>query len=284
MSSIVPAHAVATPGSMRAGRAVGPDKASRFLRTAGAVWLGLALFGQLLLAAYVVGFYGRTALAGRFEEWGMVLPKAPSADEPFLAGVLVLHLAFAAVILVGGALQLLPPLRRRWPAFHRIVGRIYLAAAVILSVGGLVLVWVRGTVGDLSQHLGITINALLILGCAAMAWRHARARRIDAHRRWALRLFLVVSGVWFFRVGLMAWIVANGGPAGFDPKTFTGPTLTTLSFAQSLLPLLVLEGFLRAQAGGKSAKVAMGAFLLAATGATLLGIGAATMIMWWPRL
>ncbi len=41
--------------------------------------------------------------------------------------------------------------------------------------------------------------------CAAMALHYALARNIDAHKRWALRTFIVVSGVWFFRVGLMLW-------------------------------------------------------------------------------
>ncbi len=38
-----------------------------------------------------------------------------------------------------------------------------------------------------------------------MALRYALARNIDAHKRWAVRTFIVVSGVWFFRVGLMLW-------------------------------------------------------------------------------
>ena len=51
----------------------------------------------------------------------------------------------------------------------------------------------------------------------------------------------MASGVWFFRVGLMLWVVVNQGPAGFDTETFRGPFLTFLSLAQSLLPLAILE-------------------------------------------
>ena len=49
--------------------------------------------------------------------------------------------------------------------------------------------------------------------------------QLKAHREWAIRLFLVVSGVWFFRVFLMLWLTINQGPAGFDIETFQGPAL-----------------------------------------------------------
>ncbi len=114
----------------------------------------------------------------------------------------------------------MPWVRRRAPAFHRWNGRLYLLTALTISAAGLYIVWFRGSIGDLGQHLGISLNAVLILVCASFALRHAIARNIAVHRRWALRLFLVVSGVWFFRIGLMAWLIVNHGPVGFDMKTF----------------------------------------------------------------
>lgn len=260
-------------------------RADRALRGAAACWLGAAMLGQLLFAVYVAGFYGRAALQGRPELWNQVLPHGYVAGDTFLNLVLGLHLLFAAMITVGGVLQLIPRLRRSAPAFHRWNGRAYLLLAAAASVGGLVMVWGRGTVGDLSQHLGISLNALLIVLFAAIAWRHARARRIDRHRRWALRLFLAVSGVWFFRVGLMFWLVANQAPIGFDPKTFTGPFLTFLSFAQFLLPLAVLELYFRVQQRRRpSGQFAMAAMLGVLTLMMAVGITGAAAMMWLPHL
>ena len=88
-------------------------------------------------------------------------------------------------------LQLLPALRRRLPALHRGVGRVFMVGALTGSLSGLYLLWAKGTVGDLGQHLGMTLNALLIMAFAGLAWRAARARDFAAHRRWALRLFAV---------------------------------------------------------------------------------------------
>ncbi|MBS0584123.1 MAG: DUF2306 domain-containing protein [Proteobacteria bacterium] len=259
---------------------------ARALRAAAVSWFVVTALGQLTFAGYVAGFYGRTALAGRPELWNKVMPHGYVAGETFFNLVLGVHLAFAFVITVGGLMQLVPAIRRRLPALHRATGRVYLLAAALMAAGGLVMVWGRGAVGDLSQHVAISINAGLILSCATVAWRHARARRIDLHRRWALRLFLAVSGVWFFRVGLMLWIVVNQGPAGFDPKTFSGPFLTVLAFAAyAVLPLAVLEGYLRAQRSRVAwVPYAMASGIALLTLAMAMGVAAAAAILWLPRL
>lgn len=256
------------------------------LRAAAVFWFVVVAFGQLLFAGYVAGFYGRAAWRGHPELWNKALPHGYVAGDGLFNLVLGLHLAFAFVITVGGLLQLAPTIRHALPAFHRWTGRAYLLAAAIASVGGLVMVWGRGAVGDLSQHIAISINALLILGCAAVGWKHARARRIDLHRRWALRLFLCVSGVWFFRVGLMFWIVVNRGPAGFDPNTFSGPFLTALAIgAYVVMPLSMLELYFGAQCSRFAAsKFAMAGGLALLTLMMAVGVAAAAAFMWLPRL
>ena len=268
---------------------IGPRRWERLadpaLRMAAAFWFSVAVLGQLLFAVYVAGFYGRAAVQGRLEIWNQVLPHGYVAGDTFLNLVLGLHLLFAVVVTVGGTLQLIPQIRRNTPGFHRWNGRAYLILTAVVSVGGLIMVWTRGTVGDLSQHVAISLNALLILTFAGIAWRHARARRFELHRRWALRLFLAVSGVWFFRVGLMFWIVVNQGPVGFDPKSFTGPFLTFLAFSQYLLPLGVLELYFRAQQRREArGQLVMAAGLGILTLPMMVGIAAAAAIMWLPHL
>ena len=260
--------------------------AATALRVAGVLWLGLAVTGQMLFAIYVLGFYGRAAVQGRPEVWNKVL--SPGYVQGDTAGNLALaaHLLCAVIVTLGGALQLAPAIRRRWPQFHRWNGRAFLTCAVIASAAGLAMVWTRpGSGGDLSQDIGISLSALLIFAFAVLALRHVLARRFDSHRRWALRLYLVVNTGWFFRVGLMLWIVVNRGPAGFDPKTFTGPFLTVLSFADYLLPLAVLEFYLRAQGSARSVlQLATAAALLMLTLVMTGGIAAATAILWLPHL
>lgn len=108
------------------------------------------------------------------------------------------------------------------------------------------MVWTRGSVGDMVQHISISIQAVYIILFALLGIRYARTRQFAKHRAWALRLFMVVNGVWFFRVGLMFWVLVNGGPVGFNPETFTGPFLTALSICTYAMPLslIVLEMYL----------------------------------------
>lgn len=260
------------------------DFPSRALNGAAIGWFVVTVLSQLIFAFYIAAFYGSTAFQGRMDRWTEVMPHGHVAGDTIGNAAVAIHLLFAVLIIIGGALQLITGVRRRWPRFHRWNGRVYMVSAAAMSLGGLFMLSTRGTVGDSAQHAATAINALLILICAAMALRHAIARRIDLHRRWALRLFLVVGGVWMFRVGLTLWIVINQGPVGFDPKTFQGPFLVFLGFAQYLLPLLVLECWFGAQRSGAAARIAMAAMLGVFTLMIAAGTATAAMILWLPRL
>ncbi|HEX7762819.1 MAG TPA: hypothetical protein VF433_04325, partial [Cellvibrio sp.] len=106
-----------------------------------------------------------------------------------------------------------------------------------------------------------------------------------AHRQWALRLFMVVSAVWFFRIGLMLWLVIHQAPVGFDPDSFTGPFVTFIAFAQYFIPLLVLELYFRAQkATSAYIQLAMTILLVVLTLMMAAGIFGAFMGLWLPNL
>lgn len=255
------------------------------LSIAAVSWFVTAVIGQLLFVTYIIGFYGLSALDGNPEAWNQVLAHGWEAGNWFGNAVISLHLVFTVLIVAGGALQLTPMVRQRWPRFHRMNGRFYMLSVVIMSVGGLILTWTRNVVGDLTQHIAISINALVILLCAAMTLRYALQRRLDVHRRWAIRLFLAVSGVWFLRVGLMFWLAANQGPVGFDPETFTGPFLSAISFGQYLIPLAIAELYFRAQRSTRVTQQLLTTSVLAlSTLVTGAGIAAATLLMWLPRM
>ena len=279
-TAILPPHPPTSPSRPAQG-----ERSGRALATSAAVWWSVAFAGQVIFAAYVVVFYGGSAASHHLERWNRVLPDGWVPGHLVGNATLALHVFFAALVLVSGGLQLLPAVRRRAPVVHRFNGRFYVLGAVTLAASGLAMVAGGRAPGDLAQHLAIALNAMAIFAFAGLAWRDARARRFESHKRWALRLLLAVAGVWFFRIGLMAWIVVNHGPAGFDPKTFSGPALTLLAFGQTLLPLAVLEATLRARRGaGNAVRLAMVAAIVAATLATALGIGAASLIMWLPHM
>ena len=262
------------------------DAPSFALHATARLWFMLAVCGQLLFLVYVGAVYGGALLRADLPGWNKVVAHAYVPGDIVGNLVFALHMLAAFIVTAGGPLQLIPQLRRAAPAFHRWNGRVYVTLALMASLAGLWLIWVRGgTSGDLTQHLGSSGNAVLIMLCAVNAVRCARAGELARHRRWAVRLFLAVSGVWFFRIGVMFWIAVNGGPVGFNMTTFTGPALNVLSFAQYLLPLAALELYLRAQTSRTDlARFAVAILLLLLTLMMVTGIVVAGKLLWLPHL
>jgi uncharacterized membrane protein len=253
------------------------------LNAAARFWFVVTVLGQLVFAFTVASFYALTALRGDYHKWNFTNGYVPGFSMGNTA--VVMHVASAAFIMLAGAVQLVPQIRNRFPVFHRWNGRIYMLTAVTLSVAGLYMTWIRGSVGDLSVHLGSTLNAVLIWLCGGMALRYALARDFRTHRRWALRFFLVVSASWFFRIGFFLSFLVNKGPFGFDPSTFRGPFLTFMSFAQFLIPLAVLEIYLRTQdRPGALRRMATAGMLFVLTLVMGAGLFAVAMAQWVPQV
>ncbi len=255
------------------------------MKAAAGFWFVVVVLGQLVFAFTVASFYGLTAARGNWQQWNKSMTHGYAPGHPMGNLVVAIHLTSAVIIMLSGAIQLVPQIRRRAPSFHRWNGRIYFVTAFAISIAGLYMMWFRGTVGDLPQHLGQSLDAVLIMLCAAMALRYALARDFKTHRRWALRLFMVVSASLFIRAGIFLSFLLNHGPFGFNAATFSGPFLTFMSFAQYLLPLAVLEIYLRTQdRAGAAGRLAMAAGLFVLTVAMGAGIFAVTMASFLPNI
>lgn len=250
-------------------------------------WFAAVVVGQAIFSFYIVAFYYTATFTNDIERFSKVMP-AGYIEGDFWGNVAVVgHVLFAAIITMGGLMQLLPIIRRKIPALHRWNGRLYILTASIMSLSGALMIITRydKVIGGWFGHTTLMINGAIILTCAAMAFKFARQRKFAQHRIWALRLFLAVSGVWMFRVGMMAWLMLHGKPVGFDPVSFSGPFLTALFTLVYIAPLFILEVYLRVQATGS-----VNQKLATATGVLLLslvmvgGIFSATTGMWLPRI
>lgn len=259
--------------------------ANTALKFAARFWFVIAVLGQWIFTAYVASFYGGAAVRGDFGDWNKAIANAHVPGHTLSNTAVAAHLLLAVIIMVGGPLQIIPQMRKLAPTFHRWNGRLYIVMVCLTSIAGLYMVWSRSTRTRLVPHIGVSLDAVLIITFAALALRYALARDFQTHKRWTLRLFMAVNSGWFFRVGLMFWIFINQGAAGFDAKTFTGPFINFLSFADYLLPLAILELYFQTNArAGAMGRFAMAAGLVVVTIAMGIGIGVATMAMWLPRM
>lgn len=259
--------------------------AARALRWAGVVWFLVAAFGQAAFIWFILAFYGTRTAAGKFASWN---------DKPLIDGyiegdqagnfVFAAHVLLASVVTFAGLMQLVPPLRRAFPSWHRWTGRTFLVIACFMALSGFWLTFVRGTSLSADSSVAILIDGLLILVFAGLAWRHAVKRRFDRHRIWAMRTFMVVSGVWFLRVGLMGWVVINRGPVGMTDN-LSGPADIALAFGSYLIPLALLELYFRAGHGNHAGlKTFTAALVLAAAAFTAVGVFGTIAFMWRPYL
>ncbi|MEM9669257.1 MAG: DUF2306 domain-containing protein [Pseudomonadota bacterium] len=257
----------------------------KWLKRAGAAWFYVACAGQLAFIYFICTYYGTRTFHGDWAAWN---------DKPLIDGhidgdmtgnlMFISHVLMAVIITFGGLMQLIPALRRRMPAAHRWNGRLFIAAAYFMALGGLWLGWVRGTHLSMIAGYAISLNAALILIFATLALRRAMQGRIEDHRRWAMRTFMVVNGVWFLRIGMMAWIVINQGPVGMN-RTMSGPMDIVLTFGSYLIPLAVLEFYMAAQRSRKPRhQWAATAAVSVATLITAIGVFGTVAFMWGPYL
>jgi len=260
-------------------------QAAKALQRATQCWFILFFTGQVIFALYVLLLYWRSAALGQFERWNTVVTGLYIKGAGFRNAVFAIHIMIAALVSVLGPLQLVSALRRYAPLLHRISGRIYLFSAFVMGADGLLLIWRPGATGGMTDHIIISINAIIVMVCAYNTFRYAVKMELAVHRRWAIRLVLGMSGVWFFRVFLMCWIMINHGPAGFDPDTFTGPFLTFLGIAVYIFPQVIAWYYFKAQETMNAGfKWGFFAVLLLITLCMMMGIFAATMGMWLPRV
>lgn len=256
--------------------------ADRALKVSAGFWFVVVVLGELAFAFSVGSFYGANALRGSWRHWNRTMTHGYDPARPMGNVVVAIHLTAAVLILLSGALQLIPFIQRRAPRLHRWNGRVYMVTAFAVSLAGLYMLWFRGSVGGFLPHVAQSIDAVLIMVCAVMALRYALARSFKAHRRWALRLFIAVSASLFIRAGF--FLVALF-PGGFDAASFTGPLLTYLSFGQYLVPLAILEVYFRVQErAGARGRFAMAAGLFLATLALGAGIVMVTMVSFVPTI
>src|SRR5260221_5490072 len=237
-------------------------------------WYLVAVIGQWAFVFYIVAVYGPSTFAGNFQAWN----KNPIFRMGYVAGDIAGNLAFgahtllAAVITFGGGLQLIPQIRARAISVHRWIGRVLVVALLGLSVSGVYMKTVRGARGSAVEAASTILNALLIITFAVLAWRAARSHEIPTHRRWALRTYLVANAQWFRQVGVLAWIIVNlGRPVGIT-EDFEGPFMYFWDFGCYLLPLAVLELYLRVQERpGPRRRLAMASALVVFS--LLMGLG-----------
>ncbi len=257
----------------------------RMLAMSGKAWFVAAIVGQLLFTLFILLFYGSRIVSGDFAAWNEKrLITGYVAGDTMGNLMFASHVLMAAIVTLGGLVQLIPSLRKRAMWFHKWNGRVFMTLSLLAAIGGIWLVWGRGSFLSITSGSSVSFNGVLIVIFAVIAWRAAVLKRIESHRRWAMRTFMVVNGVWFFRVGLMATMFFNQDRVGMTRK-LDGPVDTAIQLSSYLIPLALLELYFFAQSSrSPSVKILTSAVVILATAVTILGTFGSYRFLWSPYM
>jgi len=208
---------------------------------AAASWISAAFFGMFIFA-----FYFGAIPTGRMDQWNIFVPGLYDQRNPAALAAIAAHFATGAIVLILGPVQLIGELRVRRPWIHRWLGRTYVWTAAMAGLGGLGFIASKGTIGGAPMNIGFGLYGVLIVVAAIQTYRHARGRRWEEHRAWAIRLFALALGSWLYRMDYGFWLnVVAPAPLG-HLVNYRGPFDIVMSFFFYLPNLAVAELFIRA--------------------------------------
>lgn len=127
--------------------------------------------------------------------------------KPFRWWLLPHGLAGACAILLG-PLQFSDRLRARFTKFHRVVGRIYIAGALIVApLGAYIQFFEERMGGPRSFSIAALVDAILLMLTTAIAFAFILNGKVQQHRQWMTRSFAVALVFLEVRVvaGVTGW-------------------------------------------------------------------------------
>ncbi len=152
---------------------------------------------------------------------------------------LITHIGGGILALVCGTLQLWTGLRMKAMNFHRWIGRVYLAGAAVGIVGAFLMAVFTQPRGFAVSLMGLGTAWILTTG---VAWAAIVRGRVELHKEWMMRSYLVAFGFVTFRFitdllpGLTAKLGSNPGDAN-----------TSVGWICWVVPLAVYEVILQAR-------------------------------------
>jgi uncharacterized membrane protein len=147
------------------------------------------------------------------------------------------HIVGGLAALVTGPFQFSQTFRKKYTSVHRWLGRIYLTAILIGVISATYLSW--------TSALAIHWTWAVSLQCLSFVWIHTaytayvsiRQRRIQAHREWMIRSYVVTFAFVSFR-----WIIGLPEIASLGSFIERAPTVLWVSW---VIPLFITNMILQ---------------------------------------
>ncbi|HVP47184.1 MAG TPA: DUF2306 domain-containing protein [Bryobacteraceae bacterium] len=152
-----------------------------------------------------------------------------------MRGWLLMHITGGTVALLSGPWQFWTGFRARYARLHRWTGRLFLCGVVVGTVGAFRMA--IGTSAGWAFGFALLVLATAWLTTAAMAYYAILRGRIQVHKEWMVRAYVVTFAFVTFRV------LSDYGPTSrLQPENDRGITIAWACWA---IPLLVAEVILQ---------------------------------------
>jgi len=112
-----------------------------------------------------------------------------------LKWTLIIHITAAILIILIGPFQFWTSFRNKYLKFHRKLGFIYLISTLIAASTSLILCFARAPITSYSWSFSLLIATIVWFFYAFMAYKTIREKRIERHKEWMIRSYLVAFGV-----------------------------------------------------------------------------------------
>ena len=110
-----------------------------------------------------------------------------------------------------GTFQLVKYIRKVYPRVHRWVGRFYILASMIASVGGLLFIVCKGSFGGRKADVAFGAYGLVFLISGVMTYYYAAiVKDFTRHKLWAWRLYLLSLSAWLYLFDYYWWMLLFG--------------------------------------------------------------------------
>jgi drug/metabolite transporter (DMT)-like permease len=196
-------------------------------------YFGVKVLGSTAILAVAVGFVLRYVFRYylHYNDAAFTDPYRGAANYWAMRGWLLMHMTGGMTALLTGPWQFWTGFRARFVRLHRWTGRIFLCAVAVGAVGAVRM----ATATTFGWAFGVALLGLAFawVTTTGMAYYAILRRRIQVHKEWMVRAYVVTFAFVTFR------LLNDYGPTShLQPDS---DRIVTIGWASWVIPLLVTE-------------------------------------------
>jgi uncharacterized membrane protein len=177
------------------------------------IGIGIVVRRLLVLIPILINGYHAPAVSTSFTQMDDIFARHPSLS--------LIHIIPGLVFVVLGPFQFMQKIRTRYPRWHRVSGRIFLASGVVIGITALVMSFAVPAIGGVNQAAATVVFSIFFLYALFKALQQVLQHKIARHREWVIRAYSIGLAVATIRI-INGIFFATSRFTGLTPREFFG--------------------------------------------------------------